>query len=113
MSYLYLAVGIILGIVFLGMAKNISKRKVLPPEVNKKLKNAKHSDELDAWCKVETASDIVVGTGFILFGISATFMDSNILIGNILAIISLLLFVGGYVRRIINNKKHLNHFFAK
>lgn len=113
MSYLYLAVGIALGIVFLGMAKNVSQRKALPREVIKNLKNAKHSDEFESWCKAETFSDVVIACGFILFGISATFMESNILVGNILAIISLVLFIGGYIRRIVNNKKHLKHFFVR
>ena len=113
MNYLYLALGVIIGAMFLGMAKNCRKRKVIPYEVNKKLKSSKHMDEYNIWCDTEARSDTIIGIGFILFGFSATFMDSNALLSGIIAIISLIIFMVGYIMRIANNKKRLGHFFVR
>ena len=73
MNYIYLAIGLVVGAVFLGMAKNTRRRKAIP----------------------------------------VTFVDTNLAITNIIAIISLIVFVVGYIMRIVNNKKHLNHFFVR
>lgn len=113
MNYLYLALGLVVGIIFLGMAKNAKRRKAIPYEVIKKLKSSKHMDEYNEWCDRESLSDTVIGGGLILFGLSATFMDSSNAVSNIVAIISLLVFIVGYVMRVVNNKKHLNHFFVR
>ena len=51
--------------------------------------------------------------GLILFGFSVTFADTNPVITNILSILSLIVFVVGYIMRFINNKKHLGHLFVK
>ena len=113
MNYVYLALGLIVGIVFLGMAKNTRRRKAIPYEVNKRLKSSKKMDEYNKWCDTEAKADTIVGTGLIIFGLSATFMDGSIALTNIIAIISLVVFVVGYVMRMANNKKRLGHFFAR
>lgn len=113
MNYIYLAIGLVVGAVFLGMAKNTRRRKAIPYEVTKKLKSSKHMDEYNQWCDTEACADTIVGAGLILFGLSVTFVDTNLAITNIIAIISLIVFVVGYIMRIVNNKKHLNHFFVR
>lgn len=113
MNYVYLIAGIVIGFVFIGMGKNTKKRKAIPYEVTKKLKSNKHMDEYNIWCDTESSANYTIGCSLIIFGISATFMDNNRLIGNILALISLILFVFGYFKKIINNKKRLNHFFVR
>lgn len=113
MNYVYLIAGVVIGIVFLGMAKNTRKRKAIPFEVTKKLKSNKHMDEYNLWCDTECQSDTLIGLSLIIFGISATFMDNNRLIGNIIAAISLVLFIIGYFKKVINNKKYLHHFFVR
>ena len=113
MNYIYLILGIVLGIVFLGRAKNARKQKFVPYEAKMKLKNKKNIEQFDEWCKKEAFGCNLVGSGFILFGFSATFMDSNLLVGNIIAVVSLVVFLIGFMTRIINNKKHLGHYFTK
>ena len=113
MNYIYLALGGIIGAIFLGMAKNTKRRKAIPYEVTKKLKSSKKMNEYNKWCDTESRADVIVGVGLIIFGLSATFMDSNIALGNIIAIISLIVFVAGYIMRIVNNKKRLGHFFVR
>lgn len=113
MNYIYLAIGIILGIIYLGRAKNARKQKFVSYEAKMKLKNKKHMYEYDKWCKNESKGCYLVGGGFMLFGIASTFMDSNLLICNILSIISLIIFIIGFVTRILNNKKRLGHYFSK
>lgn len=113
MNYIYLAIGLVVGAVFLGMAKNTRRRKAIPYEVTKKLKSSRRMDEYNQWCDTEARADTIVGIGLIVFGFSVTFVDTNILVTNVLGIISLIVFVTGYIMRIVNNKKHLNHFFVR
>lgn len=113
MNYVYLAIGLIVGAIFLGMAKNTRRRKAIPYEVTKKLKSSKRMDEYNQWCDAEAKADVIVGTGLILFGISVTFVDTSLVVTNIISIVSLIVFVIGYIMRIVNNKKHLNHFFVR
>ncbi|MBE6900812.1 MAG: hypothetical protein E7479_09200 [Ruminococcaceae bacterium] len=113
MNYIYLILGIILGIVFLGRAKNAKNKKFIPYEAKMKLKSKKTIDQYDEWCKKEALGCRLVGIGFILFGLSATFMDSSVAVGNVISIASLVIFVIGFIMRIINNKKHLGHYFTK
>jgi len=101
MNYIYLILGIILGIVFLGRAKNAKNKKFIPYEAKMKLKSKKTIDQYDEWCKKEA------------LGLSATFMDSSVAVGNVISIASLVIFVIGFIMRIINNKKHLGHYFTK
>ena len=77
------------------------------------LKTKKTMDKYEEWCKREALGCSLVGSGFVVFGISATFMDSNGIISALLAVISLGLFLVGFFLRIYNNKKHLNHYFTK
>lgn len=111
MNYIYLGIGIIVGIIFLGMGKNARNRKAIPIEVTKKLKSNKKMDEYNEWCNTESTADTVIAVSLFVFGISATFMDSNLLVANILSILSLIVFIVGFIMRMSNNKKHLNHFF--
>ena len=113
MNYIYLLLGVILGVVFLGRAKNAKKQKFVPYEVKMKLKNKKNMEEYDEWCKGEANGCSLMGIGFIIFGFSATFMDSNTFISNILSIIALVVFIIGFFSRIVNNKKHVGHYFTK
>lgn len=113
MSYIYLIVGIALGVVFLGRAKNARKQKFVPYEVKMKLKTKKTIEKYDAWCKNEANGCTLVGLGFIVFGFSATFMDSNAVLSTILAVVSLIIFIVGFMMRIYNNKKYLGHYFTK
>ncbi len=113
MNYIYLFIGIALGIVFLGRAKNARKQKFVPYEAKMKLKTKKTIEQFDEWCKKEAAGCTLVGFGFVIFGISATFMDSNALVSTVLAVVSLLVFIVGFIMRIVNNKKHLGHYFTK
>lgn len=113
MNYVYLAIGLIVGAVFLGMAKNTRRRKAIPYEVTKKLKSSKRMDEYNQWCDREAQADTIVGIALILFGLSVTFSDTSLAVTNIISIISLIVFVVGYIMRIVNNKKHLNHFFVR
>ncbi|MGN1048782.1 MAG: hypothetical protein ACI4QZ_09270, partial [Eubacteriales bacterium] len=75
--------------------------------------SSKKMNEYNKCCDTESRADVIVGVGLIIFGFSATFMDSNIALGNIMAIISLIVFVSGYIMRIVNNKKRLGHFFVR
>ena len=87
-----------------------------PPQSNSLRSNqkaSKHMDEYNQWCDTEARADTIVGAGLILFGLSVTFVDTNLAITNVIAIISLIVFVVGYIMRIVNNKKHLNHFFVR
>ena len=113
MNYIYLVLGIALGIVFLGRAKNAKSKKFIPYEAKMKLKTKKTMDKYDDWCKNEARGCGLVGTGFIVFGLSATFMDSNALLSTIIAVISLVIFIVGFFMRIYNNKKYLGHYFTK
>lgn len=112
-NYIYLFAGILLGIVFIGIAKNINRRKTIPYEVTKKLHAHKTMDDYNEWCEKEVRGDRLIGCGLILFGVSSTFFDSIPLLGGILAVISLGLFVVGYITRIVNNKNLLGHFFVR
>ena len=112
-NYIYLFAGLIVGIVFIGIAKNINRRKTVPYEVTKKLRAHKTMDEYNEWCAKEVLGDRLIGCGLIIFGISSTFFDSVLLLGGLLAVVSLGLFVVGYMMRIANNKKHLGHFFVR
>ena len=113
MNYIYLAVGLIAGIFFLGKARSTSRRKMIPYEVTRELKSSNRMDEYNRWCNSESKADVIVGMGLILFGFSVTFADTNPVITNILSILSLIVFVVGYIMRFINNKKHLGHLFVK
>ena len=113
MNYLYLILGIVLGIVFLGRAKNARNQKFVPYEAKMKLKSKKTIEKYDDWCKNESIGCSLIGLGFIIFGISATFMDSNALLSTIIAVVSLVIFIIGFMMRVINNKKHLGHYFTK
>ena len=113
MNYIYRALGVILGIVFLGRAKNARKEKFVPYEVKSKLKTKKTMEDFDDWCQREAKGCQLMGLGFIVFGVSATFMDSNAIVSTVIAIISLVLFIIGFFLRIYNNKIHLNHYFTK
>ena len=113
MNYIYLLLGVVLGIVFLGRAKNAKNHKFVPYEAKMKLKTKKTVDQYDEWCAKEALGCRLVGTGFILFGLSATFMDSNAILSTIIAVVSLVIFVIGFMMRVVNNKKHLGHYFTK
>lgn len=113
MNYIYLILGIVLGIVFIGRGKNARNKKFVPYEVKAKLKSKKTMEEFEDWCKREAFGCTLIGSGFIVFGLSATFMDSNALISTIISVISLVLFLIGFFWRIYNNKVHLNHYFTK
>ena len=113
MNYIYLILGIALGIVFLGRGKNAKNQKFVPYEAKMKLKNKKTIDQYDEWCKAEATGCFLIGIGFIIFGISATFMDSNALLSTIIAVVSLVVFIVGFMMRVVNNKKHLGHYFTK
>lgn len=113
MNYLYLILGLVLGIVFLGRGKNAAKKKFIPYEAKMKLKSKKTMEDYDEWCKKESLGCRLVGSGFIIFGVSATFMDSNALISTIIAVVSLVVFIVGFMMRVINNKKYLGHYFTK
>ncbi|MCQ2755128.1 MAG: hypothetical protein MJ231_08835 [bacterium] len=113
MNYIYFFAGLILGIIFIGIGKNTHNRKTIPYEVTKKLKGSKKMDEYNEWCDTEAKADTIIGTAFLVFGISSTFMDSVVWLGNIISIISLILFVTGYFIKVTNNKKRLGHFFVK
>lgn len=113
MNYLYLLLGVVLGLVFLGRGKNAKKQKFIPYEAKSKLKTKKTIEQYDEWCEKEALGCTLMGSGFMLFGLSATFMDGNVTIGNILSVVSLVVFVVGFMMRIINNKKHLGHYFTK
>lgn len=113
MNYIYLILGIALGVVFLGRAKNARNQKFVPYEAKMKLKSKKTMDQYNAWCKGEANGCNLMGLGFIVFGLSATFMDSSALISTIISIASLVLFIVGFFKRVYNNKKHLGHYFTK
>ncbi len=113
MNYLYLILGVVLGIVFLGRAKNARKQKFVPYEAKMKLKTKKTIEKYDDWCKNEATGCTLIGLGFMIFGLSATFMDSNALVSTIIAVISLVIFIVGFFMRIYNNKKYLGHYFTK
>ena len=113
MNYLYLLLGIALGIVYLGRAKNARKQKFVPYEAKMKLKNKKTIEQYDEWCAREATGCSLLGAGFMVFGLSATFMDSNGLLSTLIAVVSLVLFIVGFFMRIYNNKKHLGHYFTK
>lgn len=113
MNYIYLILGIALGIIYLGRAKNARKQKFVPYEAKMKLKSKKTMDQYDDWCKGEANGCSLVGLGFIIFGFSATFMDSNALLSTIIAVVSLVVFIVGFFMRIYNNKKYLGHYFTK
>jgi len=113
MNYIYLVLGIVLGIVFLGRGKNAKQKKFIPYEAKMKLKTKKTIEQYDAWCKNEATGCSLIGLGFIIFGISATFMDSNAVISTIISVVSLIIFIAGFMMRVYNNKKHLGHYFTK
>ena len=113
MNYIYLILGVVLGIVFLGRAKNAKNHKFVPYEAKMKLKTKKTIDQYDEWCAKEAIGCRLVGTGFILFGLSATFMDSTALLSTVISLASLVIFIVGFFMRIYNNKKHLGHYFTK
>ena len=113
MNYIYLILGIVLGIVFIGRGKNARKQKFVPYEAKMKLKNKKNMEQYDNWCKSEANGCSLIGIGFVVFGVSATFMDSNALLSTIIAVVSLVIFIAGFMMRVYNNKKHLGHYFTK
>ena len=113
MNYLYLILGFALGLVYLGRAKNARKQKFVPYEAKMKLKNKKNMEDYDEWCAKEALGCSLVGGGFMIFGLSATFMDSNALLSTIIAVVSLVVFIVGFFMRIYNNKIHLGHYFTK
>ncbi len=113
MNYIYLILGIVLGLVFLGRGKNARNHKYIPYEVKTKLNTKKTKEDYEDWCKYEALGCTLMGVGFMAFGLSATFMDSNILIGNIISIVSLGTFIVGFFMRIVNNKKRIGHYFTK
>ena len=113
MNYIYLILGVVLGIVFIGRGKNAKNQKFVPYEAKMKLKNKKTIDQYDEWCKAEATGCFLIGIGFVIFGISATFMDSNALLSTIIAVVSLVVFIVGFMMRVVNNKKHLGHYFTK
>ncbi|MBR5310047.1 MAG: hypothetical protein IKU42_02850 [Oscillospiraceae bacterium] len=113
MNYIYLALGIILGIVFLGRGKNAKNKKYIPYEVKTKLRTKKTMEDYEDWCNREAKGCKFMGIGFMLFGFSATFIGSNGLVSTIIAVISLVVFIIGFFTRIYNNKTHLNHYFTK
>ena len=113
MNYIYLILGIVLGIVFLGRAKNARNQKFVPYEAKMKLKSKKTMDQYNDWCKGESRGCSLIGLGFIVFGVSATFMDSNALLSTVISVVSLVIFIVGFFLRLYNNKKHLGHFFTK
>ncbi len=113
MVYLYLLLGVVLGVVFLGRAKNARNQKFIPYEAKAKLKTKKTMEEFNAWCKNESTGCALMGLGFILFGISATFMDSNAVLSTVLSVVSLIVFIVGFMMRVYNNKKRLGHYFTK
>ena len=45
MNYIYLAVGLIAGIFFLGKARSTSRRKMIPYEVTRELKSSNRMDD--------------------------------------------------------------------
>ena len=49
MNYIYLAVGLIAGIFFLGKARSTSRRKMIPYEVTRELKSSNRMDEYNRW----------------------------------------------------------------
>ena len=113
MNYIYLILGVVLGIVFIGRGKNAKNQKFIPYEAKMKLKTKKTIEQYEEWCKTEGLGCTLVGLGFIVFGISATFMDSNALLSTIIAVVSLVIFIIGFMMHVINNKKHLGHYFTK
>ena len=113
MNYLYLLLGVALGIVYLGRAKNARKQKFVPYEAKMKLKNKKTIEKYDEWCAKEALGCSLMGAGFMLFGLSATFMDSNAIVSTVIAVVSLVVFLVGFMMRVVNNKKHLGHYFTK
>lgn len=113
MNYIYLVLGIVLGIIYLGRAKNAKQQKFVPYEAKMKLKTKKTIDQYDDWCKSEARGCSLIGIGFIVFGISATFMDSNAVLSTVISVVSLVVFIAGFFLRIYNNKKHLGHYFTK
>lgn len=113
MNYIVLVAGLIAGIIYIGIGKNISRRKTVPYEVTKNLRTHKRMDEYNEWCDTEAAGDRLVGLGFLLIGFSVTFMDSISIVGGLLSFVALVLFILGYFKRINNNKKHLGHFFVR
>ena len=113
MNYLYLILGFVLGLVYFGRAKNARKQKFVPYEAKMKLKNKKNIENYDDWCAKEALGCSLMGAGFMVFGISATFMDSNAILSTVIAVVSLIIFVIGFMMRVVNNKKHLGHYFTK
>lgn len=113
MNYIYLILGVVLGLVFIGRGKNTRNHKYIPYEVKNTLKTKKTIEQYEDWCKRESLGCTLIGIGFVVFGISATFMDSNAIVSTVLSIGSLAVFVVGFFFRISNNKKHLGHFFTK
>ena len=113
MNYIYLILGVILGLVFLGRGKNTKNHKYIPYEVKNTLRTKKTMEQYEEWCRRETTGCTLMGLGFIVFGVSATFMDSNALLSTVLSVASLVLFISGFFIRVYNNKKHLNHYFTK
>ena len=113
MNYIYLILGIMLGVVFLGRAKNARSQKFVPYEVKMKLKTKKTMEKYTDWCNRESTGCALMGCAFIVFGVSATFMDSNAMVSTVIALVSLVPFIIGFFMRIYNNKKHLNHYFTK
>ena len=113
MNYLYLILGFVLGLIYLGRAKNARKQKFVPYEAKMKLKNKKNIENYDDWCAKEALGCSLMGAGFMIFGLSATFMDSNAIVSTVIAVVSLVIFVIGFMMRVVNNKKHLGHYFTK
>lgn len=113
MNYIYLILGIVLGIVYLGRAKNAKNQKFIPYEVKTKLKTKKTMEQYDSWCKGEAKGCTLIGLGFVIFGVSATFMDSNALLSTVISVVSLVVFIVGFFMRVYNNKKRLGHYFTK
>ena len=77
------------------------------------LKTKKTAEQFGDWCAKEALGCTLMGSGFMAFGLSATFMDSNALLSTIIAVVSLVVFIVGFFMRIYNNKKHLGHYFTK
>lgn len=113
MNILYMVLGFVLGLIFIGRGKNAKNKKYLPYEAKNKLNTKKTKEDYEDWCNKEALGCRLMGCGFVVFGIAATFMDSNATVNLILSVLSLVLFVCGFFLRIYNNKTKLGHYFTR
>ena len=95
------------------LINDINNNKIIEKEKFLLRNDGKKMDEYNEWCDTEAKADTIIGISLLVFGISSTFMDSVVWLGNIISIISLIVFITGYIIRVINNKKHLGHFFVR